>query len=93
MRKAACTLLFLLLVRADAYAQPTPASLCTTPKPPANAQQYIIDLANASASGKTRYRTQDEVQIVFANKNPFLFDYRFTDLGGHLDVCFAIALI
>jgi len=78
MKRAACTLVLLLVAQAQAHSEPTPASLCTKPTPPANAQQYTIDLANASALGKTRYGTRDEVQIVFTNKNPFLFDYRFT---------------
>lgn len=75
MRRAAVFLMLLLFMRAECYAQAAPATLCVVPTPPANTQQYIIDLINGGVNGKRRFKTQDEVQIVLKNKNPFLFAY------------------
>lgn len=80
MRSVALALMLLLGVQAQAGAQdPNPADkLCTIPPPPNGVFQYIIDLTDGSTQGKNRYKVEDEVEIVFENKNPFLFDYRFT---------------
>lgn len=78
MNKAASILAFLLLVETQAYAQPTAEILCAVPAKPADTEQYVIDLANGSATGKTRYPLEEQVQVVFMNKNPFAADYRFT---------------
>jgi hypothetical protein len=78
MRRVALVLVFLLGVQAQAEAQvANPAdTLCTSPAPP-GVLQYVINLVTGSGQGSNRYKTQDDVEIVFENKNPFLFDYQF----------------
>ena len=50
------------------------------PQTPEGVVRYEIDLTNGATPGASRFSPRDRVQIVFSNKNPFLFDYDFTIL-------------
>jgi hypothetical protein len=39
--------------------------------------RYEIDLIDGATPDVSRFLPRDQVQIVFTNKNPFLFDYEF----------------
>lgn len=51
--------------------------LCGIQPPPNGVFQYTIDLSNGLTTGRTRYKVDDQVQLIFKNKNPFVYDYAF----------------
>lgn len=78
MRRTVLVFFILCYSWSQAFAQaPDPvAGLCTPPTPGPGVLKYSIDLTNGATQGNSRYRTEDEVQIVLEHKNPFLFEYR-----------------
>ena len=74
MRSVALAFVPLLLLAQAAQAADPPQ--CIPPPQAEGVFRYVIDLTDGSNQGKSRYRPEDEVEIVLTNKNPFLFDYR-----------------
>jgi hypothetical protein len=74
MRRVVLALVLLLGIHLRAGAQP--ADPCAVPDPLKGVLRYTIDLSNGATDAKTRYKTDDQIQILFKNKNPFLYEYR-----------------
>jgi hypothetical protein len=80
MRRVALVLVVLVgcQIRAEAQVAAPVATLCTPEPPGPGVFRYAVDLATKRTTGKRHYQAEDEVQIVFTNKNIFLFDYNIT---------------
>jgi hypothetical protein len=81
MRRLVLSLVGLFVFGSHTVAQAAPgpdpvATLCVPPALTKPLIPYEIDLATATPGTRVHYSTSNQVQIVFINKNPFLFDYR-----------------
>ena len=66
-------LIVMLFTASIAVGQSDPCAYPSNGEP-----EVVIDLRDGTVTGERRYALNDRVRIVFKNKNPFLYDYRFT---------------